>query len=149
MQLKRCEQCGTQFEARKSTAKYCGGNCRTRASRNRTAAAINSGGQTASPAAPKQPVGGVVLVAGEGLVAQVQRELEEAGRLDTVLGQQALVLAQRMRVVSPDTGSSLSAISKELRTVMAQALDGVAIEGDPIDEVTRRREAKMDRLSAG
>lgn len=148
MQLKECEQCGTQFVARKSTAKYCSGNCRTRASRNRTAAGINSAGQPAASAQPKAS-GGVVLVAGEGLVAQVQRELEDAGRLDTVLGQQALVLAQRMRVVSPDTGSSLSAISKELRTVMAQALDGVAIEGDPIDEVTRRREAKMARLNAG
>ncbi|TKV61859.1 hypothetical protein FDO65_10055 [Nakamurella flava] len=147
MQLKECEQCGTQFEARKSTAKYCSGNCRTRASRNRTATGINSAGQPA--AAQPKASGGVVLVAGEGLVAQVQRELQDAGRLDTVLGQQALVLAQRMRVVSPDTGSSLSAISKELRTVMAQALDGVAIEGDPIDEVTKRREAKMARLNAG
>lgn len=82
-----------------------------------------------------------VLVDGGGLAGAIQRELSAAGRLDTYLGQQALMLADRIGS-SMDTGSSVAALSRELREVMAKALDGVKVAADPLDELRARRAAK-------
>jgi hypothetical protein len=72
------------------------------------------------------------------LVNAVKADLDAAGRLDTPLGQQAVRLAQRM--CSPyDTGSALAAVSKELRSVMAEALKDVDAGGDALDELAERR----------
>ena len=91
-----------------------------------------------------------------GLVASVREELEAAGRMDTFSGQLALQLARRL--ANPDE-SGISSLSKELRTVMAAALDGVtppSAEGEPAaaeddeDEVTRaRRQREQARQAAG
>lgn len=72
--------------------------------------------------------------------------LQDADRLDTVLGQQALALAAQ--IVSPfQTGAGVASLSKELRAVMAEAMRGVAAAADPVDELRRRRDAK--RAAAG
>jgi len=79
-----------------------------------------------------------------GLIEAVERDLAAAGRLNTVLGQQALLLARR--IGSPvDTGASVASMSRELREVMARAVDGVPFAADPLDEIAARRAAKLTR----
>lgn len=75
------------------------------------------------------------------MVAAVMAELVEAGRLDTVLGQQALTIAEKLGSLF-DTGSSAAALSKELRALMAEAVKGAAVAADPLDELRARRAAK-------
>lgn len=129
--------CGKQYTPKRASSKYCGSTCRTRATRLR--AEQPPAPAAAAPAAdpPAQPSLPTLLV------ARTMQQLEEAGRLDTVLGQQALVLASRLEVITAlDTGASMAAVSKELRAVMTEAMTGVAVAEDPIDELRRRREAK-------
>lgn len=74
------------------------------------------------------------------------RQLREAERFDTVLGQQALALARRIE--SPmETGASVASMSKEFRAVMVEALDGVNVAADPLDELRLRRDRR--RSAAG
>ena len=107
MSRRSCVVCGKAFEAQRSTAKYCGSSCRARAS--------------VSP--------GVVAVAGEalagiegGLVGVTRAALEAAGVLDTVAGQQAVLLAERMTATG-ETGAAVA-------STVALALSRVNM-GDP------------------
>ncbi|HEY1178597.1 MAG TPA: hypothetical protein VGF17_20780, partial [Phytomonospora sp.] len=139
-----CEGCGEPFEAVRSSAKWCSDRCRKAAAR-----AADSQADSASPEPDDYP-------SAAGLVASVREELEAAGRLRTFHGQLALQLA--CKLASPDE-SGISSLSKELRTVMATALDGVtspSSEGEPDaadddeDEVTRaRRQREQARQAAG
>lgn len=72
--------------------------------------------------------------------AATRAELEAAGRLDSMLGQVALLLAERM--CEFDTGSGTAALSKELRAVMATAVQGAPAAADPVDELRARRDRK-------
>ena len=72
----------------------------------------------------------------------VRRDLNAAGRLNTLPGQLALALA--MRLTAPGTtASSVATLSKELRALMAEALAGTKPrEGDALDEFTLRLQQK-------
>jgi len=76
-----------------------------------------------------------------GLPETLARVLTAADRLDTVLGQQAVAIAGHM-ASSMQTGSSIAALSKELRSVLAEALEGALVVADPVDELRRRRDLK-------
>ncbi len=75
-------------------------------------------------------------------MAQLHAELETAGRLETFLGQHALTLARRI-AGGRETGSAVSALSKELRAVRAEALKGVGAPASALqqhrDELAARR----------
>lgn len=119
-----CAICDRSFEAKNSRARYCGSTCRSRGNR----------AGVASPDTPA-PI--------SGLVEATRLELETSGRLDTVLGQQALELARRL--VSPmSTGAAVGSLSKELRAVMAEATKGAGAASG-LDELRRRREGKQRR----
>ncbi|AJA43302.1 hypothetical protein VC60_gp01 [Mycobacterium phage Sbash] len=148
-----CVVCGTPFEAKRPQAKFCGATCRKRHSRGASTSA-------STPQQPQVPTTGAPevtdptpsaamppLLPAAGLVATVVKELTAAGRMETVLGQQALRLAMRLETSTVDTGAGLASLSKELRAVMAQAVAGAAVEADPVDELRARRDAK--RASAG
>lgn len=80
---------------------------------------------------------------GYSLVDAIRSELEEAGKLNTSLGQLALVLARR--IGSETTG--VAALSKELSRVTAAAIGAATpgastTDGDYIDELRQRRDAK-------
>lgn len=124
-----CATCGNTFQARRSSAKYCGKTCQKRSERQ---------SKPAMQAAPDVPV---VEFPALPVVEATKRELEAAGRLETALGQQALRLAKRMHSEF-DTGSALASISRELRAVMAEALKGAAPVADPLDELAERRRRK-------
>lgn len=131
-----CDDCGRSYEAKRPNSRFCGDTCKKRAQRKPKVAAEPAGPSPAA-AVPSVP---------SGLVEATRRELDTAGRLDTVLGQQALALAER--VASPhETGASVATMSRELRAVMTEALKGVAAKADGVDEVKARRDAKRARFA--
>jgi hypothetical protein len=123
-----CAFCGNPFEAKRSTAKYCGSSCRSKAS---------TGAPRPVQAPAPKPAAGRARLA-----KAVSRDLEAAGRLDSVLGQQAVALAERIDLGATDTGSAIAALSKELRAVMEAALADAKGAADPLDELRARRERK-------
>lgn len=138
-----CAGCGQSLEGRAPSARTCSATCRQRVryrrqrgqlppaeergrseKRARRVAAVDDG----SPGLP-------------ALVDAVHRELEQAGKVDTVLGQQALALA--LRVLSPvDTGSAVASVSRELRAVMAAVVEDAGETGDALDELASRRASR-------
>ena len=73
----------------------------------------------------------------------VRAELERSGKVATVLGQAALVLARRLDLPAMDTGSAIAALVKQLETTLAAALADGPQESDELEELRRRREARM------
>lgn len=135
-----CGGCGEPFEAKTRRRKWCSDACKMRHRRG--------GSETVAPSAvdeaPADPP------ADEGLLAAVRRELAEAGRLDTIAGQLAVQLARQVTAVD---AKGVAGLSKELRAVLTEALEGVeptppspeTAEEPPAeadDEVARAREAR-------
>jgi len=133
---RKCASCGRSYQATRPNSKFCGDTCRKRAQR--------------SPKKSPEPVDLSLpeLLAGLGsaktswpLTDAATRELEAADRLDTVLGQAALVLARRIE--SPmETGASIASMTKQLRETLADALKGAQQAADPLDEIRARRDSK-------
>jgi hypothetical protein len=122
-----CEGCGAPFEAQRSTARFCSDRCRKRTARR--------GGYFPAPDPVERPQ----------LLAAIREDLVSAGLLQTVDGQVALVLAAAIE--SPrTTGAGVAALSRELRTVMRRVGAGSPRPWTPLDELQRRRDA---RLSGG
>lgn len=126
-----CVGCGEAFEAKTRRAKWCSDACKMRTHRG--------GGSTDRPEVPTS-----------GLESSVRRELEAASAVDTFAGQLALQLAKRL---STPEESGISSLSKELRTVMASALEGrtpPSAEGaaEPEDEVDKARKARDAKARA-
>lgn len=171
----KCASCGTPFTPQRSTAKYCKPACREKARRDRATAATKAAAKGAArrparaakkaparkPAARKSkaaappPRGETAPTPATGLVETVRRDLEASNALDTFNGQLALELARR--VANPDEPST-SALSKELRAVMALAVGAAAPAGGqtpkaetpPEDEVEKaRRKREEARQAAG
>jgi len=110
-----CASCGEPFEAKRSTAKWCGPTCRTKGNR---------------------ATGAPVMAVEHPLIAAVRADLVKANRLDTPAGQQALVLAWQM-LHPMNTGSAVASASKQLTEVLAIALDGATAKADPLEEMQR------------
>lgn len=123
-----CGSCGDVFEARRKNAKYCSDRCRQHGRRHPT------DHDATDP--EEQPE--------SSLVAELRRDLEEAGRLDTFAGQLAIELARKVSAVE---ATGVSGLSKELRVVRAEALAGAEPvesaaepEEDEVEKARRRRE---------
>ncbi|HEY9352586.1 MAG TPA: hypothetical protein VIP28_05020 [Nocardioides sp.] len=136
--------CSVEFTPKRSTAEYHSATCRQRAARARKAA-------KAEQVVPVDPDTGN---AEHGLVRAVRMELEAARALDTVAGQLALQLARR--IANPDE-AGLSALSKELRSLLAEAKGAAVVPADPAaeaesededDEVTRVRKIREAKAAA-
>lgn len=120
-----CEYCAGPIDPGKPrNTKYCSTECRQSNRDDPSLASVTTA---------------VDEVAPDPLVEAVRRELETAGRADTVLGQAALAAAERMGAAS---GSAFAALSKELRELMTAATRGAAAVADPIDELRLRRDRK-------
>ena len=126
---RNCDHCGVSYNAKRKTSRYHSPNCRTAASRARA-----EGRAVSAEVVHIPPAAG-------GLLGATRRELDVAGRLDSALGQQALAIAARI-AAGTDSGSSLAALSKELRAVMGAALADVAAAVDPVDELRAWRDRK-------
>lgn len=75
------------------------------------------------------------------LVDAVRRDLDAAGRLDTPAGLSAVALAERI-ASGQDPGAGLAQLVKQLGTTMADALRNASVEGDAVDELRQRRDAR-------
>ena len=117
-----CSRCGKTFEAKRSTAQYCSSSCRVRASQIRKSSAevVNLPQKSVEPA---------------GLAATVEKQLRDAGKLDSYAGQQALFMARRLERSAMDTGAAVAALSKELDRLMTAVMADVEAEPDALDEV--------------
>ena len=125
--MRNCEACGERIESTNKRKRFCDSKCRGRGHRGDSAPAVASVEPVEPPAV--------------GLVSATERTLEQAGRLDTVVGQQAMALARR--IASPnESGSGVAALSKELRAVMVEAMAGANVAADPLDELRKRRDSK-------
>jgi len=125
---RECAVCGGRFEAQRVQAKYCGETCKKRAQRGGVA-------QTKDVQAPQvdRPV--------TGLIDAVTAELEAAEKLNSVAGQHALELANRI-VSAPGMNTGVAALSKQLQAVLAEALKGASKQVNPLDELRARRDRK-------
>ena len=124
-----CDACGTPYEAKRTSSKFCSTNCRIRANRSGSA-------QVRAVPVAVEPVP-------SSLVAVVERKLAAADRLESVAGAQAVQLAGRMD--SEISGSALAQMHKVLQALMDRAMEGVGVAADPVDELRARR----DRLRSG
>lgn len=123
-----CAECGTEFAGRNSRARFCSSPCRVKAHRRGTPAT-----EAPSP--------------GAAFERATLRELEKLGKVDTMLGQQALVIARRMGSAT-ETGSAVSSLSKEHSRLMAAVATGATF-ADPVDEARQSRERKARALEEG
>lgn len=124
---RRCDRCGRSYEFKRASSKFCSSSCRTQASKP-------TAGVVALPAGPA-PVETETVEA-------TRAHLARLGRLEHPLGLMALRLAQRLDGATADTGSSLAAVTKELRAVLTEAAAGVKVSDDPVDELRRQREKR-------
>lgn len=129
-----CGSCGKPFEAKRASARFCSAACRKRSSRK---------GQVVDLPLPAPEAAEPSEAAAE-LVRATEKDLRAAKKLDSVLGQQAMVLARKMGNLF-DTGSATAAVSRELRAVMAEVLGDVKQPASPVnglrDELAARRRA--------
>jgi hypothetical protein len=130
-----CDICGTRYEAKRGTSRYCSGACRKRAQRENKSrpASVTSLSSGTSPGTPK---------AGE-LVTRVEKQLQDAGRLETYLGQAALDLARRIEGNPGAPLSQAAAAHRELRAAVTEAVKGAKAAKSALeqhrDEVAERR----------
>ena len=126
MRTVECTACGSSFEAKSPRATYCSPACRKRGSRAGVKATVEPIRPEVDAIAP--------------LLEATRRELEAAGVAATALGQQAIELARRMS--DPRAmGLSVAPISKELRSVMTEAMKD-APRASGLDELRSRRDRK-------
>jgi hypothetical protein len=130
--VRACETCGRDFEPVRATARFCQPACRQRAYVTRRRSAANA-------AAATHP-----------LVLAAEKRLREAGRLDTVDGQLALILARKL--CRADVAGA-AAISRIFRETMARALAGAPAvprpgHPEPEDVVAKARRKRAEALAA-
>lgn len=106
-------------------SKTCGDKCRKAKSRGATAPPSETLEAETSP-----------------LVAATRARLAEVGLADSMIGRQALRLAEAMS--EGDTGSGIATLSRELRATMAEALQDAVAAEDPLDELRLRRESRRN-----
>lgn len=132
----KCAGCGDSFVAKTARAKWCGETCRKRALRAKP---------KSTPAARKAAASSPRRQVKSGFEKATEAELRKLGKLTTMLGQQALLLAKRMG--RDDEGmSALATLSREHSRIMEQL--GATVP--PPDEVTQARQAReAKRRAAG
>lgn len=131
---RRCDHCREPYIAKTVRSRYCSNVCRVMAAKSRGSTSATVG---------VEPAG----VASSDIADATLAQLEQAGVEGSPLGQSALLLARRIGA-GMDSGSSIAALNREWRMVMAEAL-ACADTGDGIDELRGRRDVKRASASAG
>lgn len=80
----------------------------------------------------------------EGLVSATQAELRKLDSLDTMLGQQVLIIARGM---ARGQGSELATLSKEHSRLMANIAAGNTVAEDPLADADDAVRKKLERAS--
>lgn len=132
-----CRECGKLFEAKTRAAVFCGTACRKRSSSRDIAARKDAELAPVSSISP----GIAALPPESALVATTRRELEEAGVAETVNGQIALRLAEKLSQPG-DTGSAMASLARQLSAAMSEALASGTKKDDALDELAAWRDRK-------
>lgn len=145
-----CSECDTEFVAQRSTARFCSESCKKRAKRGRARAE----GQASKVGA----LASVTSLRGAGApvprqtVSIESRVVRELGpQLDSALGQQCLLIAQRLDDRLDLSGSAVAALSKRLEAMLETvaairaAKATTADVEDPLDFLARRAEERRQR----
>jgi hypothetical protein len=128
---KVCVIDGTQFEAKRPSAKYCSERCRKRAQR--------------------QPAAVIALPARIGtaegdLTSATRRTLEAAGRDESELGAAALLAAKRLDSAAiTDTAAGVAALMKEYRATLADAMKDAERDDDALEQIRQSAAVKLIR----
>lgn len=80
----------------------------------------------------------------EGLVSATEAELKRLNSLETMLGQQVLIIARGM---ARGEGSELATLSKEHSRLMANIAAGNVVADDPVADADAAVEAKRARAA--
>lgn len=80
----------------------------------------------------------------EGLVSATQAELRKLNSLETMLGQQVLIIAQGM---ARGEGSELATLSKEHSRLMANIAAGNTVADDPLADADESMKRKLARAA--
>lgn len=75
-------------------------------------------------------------------VEATRQALEEADRLSSAAGVNALLLAAKLDA-GGDTGSAMAALSKQHLAALDEALKGARVASNPLDELRERRERRL------
>ena len=129
---RQCDTCTRPYEAKRITSRFCSPRCQKRA--RRSPAGLSGASLLTFPA----PVDGPLTVA-------TMAELIVADRVESSLGQSALLMARRLDTPGADTGSSVAALAREQRATLALALESATNVLDPVDMVKLRRDARIRR----
>lgn len=139
-----CDFCHREYIAKRARSRFCSDNCRVRFSQCRARGDVvhlpeRRKPQQATQAAPRPVIPAV------GVEASTRTLLESSGLVDVPLGQLAVGLAQRIdsAVAAGESGSALAAMARELRSTLAEVTRAAQTASDPIDELRRRREARL------
>lgn len=135
---RNCVVCGKEFEAKRSTARYCGSGCRVRASRMPKTHPTRP-----APIPPPPPPPADDLYESLGVLTATTAALEAAGRLESPAGQAAVALATRIDSPTFETGAAFAALVRQHGATLAIALDGAKRAADALDELRERRERKQ------
>ena len=129
-----CKECGKLFDAQTRARVFCGTACRKRSSDRDIAARKNAELAPVSSISPPE-------TASSPLVSMTRRELEEAGVAETVNGQIALRLAEKLSQPG-DTGSAMASLARQLSAAMSKALASGTKKADALDELAAWRDRK-------
>lgn len=137
---RNCDACGEAYEAKSKQSQFCKvPECRR--TRARARKQRSRGGEVLElPARESEPSATPLTVEAATLA-----QLTAADRVESPAGQNALVLARRLDQAMLDrleTGSSVSALSKQHLAVLSEAVKDAKVAADPVDELKERRERR-------
>lgn len=138
-----CVMCGTPFTAKRASARYCGERCKKRAQRNPGRPDTGTVRPASGTLAPVAQIGSVSAPALGRVAMLTQKTLEDAGRVDTVMGAVALALAAKVDDPGMDTGSSIAALARQLEASLDKALDGAVTVQTPLERIKAQRERRV------
>ena len=127
-----CAQCSKPFAAVRSSAKYCGDNCRQRA------ATARKRGVLAALPAVEPPA---KLTYAERFLQSVEAKLKAAGRAEEPMSLLALSLAEDA-VNERHPPAARKQFTAEFRATFAEAMRGVKGAATAVDELRGRRDAR-------
>lgn len=138
MLTKECVQCHGRFTAKRDTAMYCSGRCRQRAHAAKDMPVVPERRELAPVAElpPKSPDE-------DGLMMVTLRALQDAGRLNTPMGQATMLIARLLDSGIQDTGSSIAALIRQYDASLTKALDGARTVESPLEKARRERERRV------
>ena len=132
MMTRECDQCGKPFEAKRSTAKYCGSTCRARRATGQPPVKLAS--SAAVTPLPRPDERGPIAAATRVMLTDCARE-------STPLGVLALHLAATIDDLFTPANAK-AALAKSLRETLAEAVKGADVPDNPVDELRRKRDLK-------